>query len=309
MPNFSFLETRPEYALFAPACIEAEKIYATAPALCAVGCRKALELAVKWVYAADTSIEMPYRNHLQSLLHEPSFRFAMDVPTWNKLPMIVKLGNLAVHTGQSISKGEALAALHALFEFVQIARIRTSFFRSLSGFLCILPFWRFAHFHTYFPEISFFKKYAFLQKSPVLHIQSGAYKLGMVFRKRTGRPIRDEWEAEKVCGKICDSFQSAIFQDKALADLQQLRYNFCNGFVRSCRYVVLSPSGKAGSLGSFICQSISPTRRGEYHGYVDQQLYADDGALSAVPLDETKLYPGQPVKRGNTGIQNKICYF
>lgn len=119
MPNFSFLGTRPEYALFAPACVEAEKIYATAPALCVVGCRKALELAVKWVYAADTSIEMPYRNHLQSLLHEPSFRFAMDVPTWNKLPMIVKLGNLAVHTGQSISKGEALAALHALFEFVQ----------------------------------------------------------------------------------------------------------------------------------------------------------------------------------------------
>ena len=119
MPNFSFLMEKPEYALFAPACVEAEKIYATAPALCAVGCRKALELAVKWVYAADTSIEMPYRNHLQSLLHEPSFRFAMDVPTWNKLPMIVKLGNLAVHTGQSISKGEALAALHALFEFVQ----------------------------------------------------------------------------------------------------------------------------------------------------------------------------------------------
>ena len=52
MPNFSFLETKPEYALFAPACVEAEKIYGTSPALCAVGCRKALELAVKWVYAA-----------------------------------------------------------------------------------------------------------------------------------------------------------------------------------------------------------------------------------------------------------------
>ena len=51
-------------------------------------------------------------------------------------------------------------------------------------------------------------------------------------------------------------------------------------------------------------------REGEStYGYVDQQLHADDGALSAIPLDETKLYPGQPVKRGNTGIQNKICYF
>ena len=56
MDNFSFLQSKPEYALFAPACIEAEKIYASAPAMCAVGCRKALELAVKWVYAADKTI-------------------------------------------------------------------------------------------------------------------------------------------------------------------------------------------------------------------------------------------------------------
>ena len=53
MPNFSFLSLKPAYALFASACVEAEKIYASAPALCAVGCRKAMELAIKWVYAAD----------------------------------------------------------------------------------------------------------------------------------------------------------------------------------------------------------------------------------------------------------------
>lgn len=76
MPNFSFLETNQEYALFASACVEAEKIYASAPALCAVGCRKALELGVKWVYAADKSMRMPYKDNLQSLIHEPTFRFA-----------------------------------------------------------------------------------------------------------------------------------------------------------------------------------------------------------------------------------------
>jgi len=48
--NFTFLESQMEYALFAPACIEAERVLATSPAMCAVGCRKALELAVKWVY-------------------------------------------------------------------------------------------------------------------------------------------------------------------------------------------------------------------------------------------------------------------
>ncbi len=73
MMNFSFLSSKPEYALFSSACIEAEKIYATAPAMCAVGCRKALELAVKWVYSADKTMKMPYKDNLQSLIHEPTF--------------------------------------------------------------------------------------------------------------------------------------------------------------------------------------------------------------------------------------------
>ena len=119
MQNFSFLQSKPEYALFAPACIEAEKIFATAPALCAVGCRKALELAVKWVYAADKIMNMPYRDNLQSLIHEPSFRFAVDSNTWGKFPFIIKLGNLAVHTERSVQVSDALADLRGLFEFVE----------------------------------------------------------------------------------------------------------------------------------------------------------------------------------------------
>ena len=117
--NFSFLSQQTEYALFAPACAEAEKIYASAPAMCAVGCRKALELAVKWVYAADKTMKMPYKDNLQSLIHEPSFRFAVDSNTWGKLPFIIKLGNLAVHTERSVQPSDALASLKGLFEFVQ----------------------------------------------------------------------------------------------------------------------------------------------------------------------------------------------
>ena len=67
MSNFSYLSTRPEYSLFANSAIEAEKVFSTSPAMCAVGCRKALELAVKWVYAADKTITMPYKDNLQSL--------------------------------------------------------------------------------------------------------------------------------------------------------------------------------------------------------------------------------------------------
>lgn len=76
--------------------------------MCAVGCRKALELAVKWVYSADKTMKMPYKDNLQSLIHEPTFRFAVDANTWGKLPFIIKLGNLAVHTERSVQPSDAL---------------------------------------------------------------------------------------------------------------------------------------------------------------------------------------------------------
>ncbi|MBQ3546418.1 MAG: DEAD/DEAH box helicase family protein [Lachnospiraceae bacterium] len=119
MSNFEFLQTKPEYKLFANATIEAEKVFVSAPAMCAVGCRKALELAVKWVYSADKSIKMPYKDNLQSLIHEPTFRFALDYNTWGKLPYIIKLGNLAVHTEKNVQASDSMASLRGLFEFIQ----------------------------------------------------------------------------------------------------------------------------------------------------------------------------------------------
>ena len=119
MTNFEFLSDISEYALFSKAAIEAEKVFSTSPAMCAVGCRKALELAVKWVYSADNTIKMPYKDNLQSLIHETSFRFAVDTNTWNKLPFIIKLGNLAVHTEKSVSNSDALMSLEGLFEFIE----------------------------------------------------------------------------------------------------------------------------------------------------------------------------------------------
>ncbi|MFC3773741.1 DEAD/DEAH box helicase family protein [Paenibacillus sp. GCM10012303] len=117
--NFEFLQGQTEYTLFATACIEAERVLATSPAMAAVGSRKAFELAVKWVYAADNTITMPYKDNLQALIHEPSFKFAMENQTWGKLPYIIKLGNLAVHTDKAISRSDAVLSLSALFEFVQ----------------------------------------------------------------------------------------------------------------------------------------------------------------------------------------------
>lgn len=117
--NFDFLKNQNGYYdLFADACIEAEKVFATSPAMCAVGCRKALELAVKWVYAADSSIRMPYKDNLASLLHEYTFKECVDERVWRPLLGINKLGNLAVHTDKRVTSADAMLSLHALFNFV-----------------------------------------------------------------------------------------------------------------------------------------------------------------------------------------------
>lgn len=119
MSNFGFLSENKEYELFSKAAIEAERVYNSSPAMCAVGCRKALELAVKWVYSVDTNMELPYKDNLQSLIHEPSFRFEMDPVTWGHLPLLIKIGNLAVHTSKRIEASDALVSLRSLFDFVE----------------------------------------------------------------------------------------------------------------------------------------------------------------------------------------------
>ena len=96
MANFDFLNGIVEYKVFADAAIEAERVFHSSPAMCAIGCRKALELAVKWVYTADTSMIMPYKDNLQSLLHAKSFKDELPESLWRELQPIVKMGNLFI---------------------------------------------------------------------------------------------------------------------------------------------------------------------------------------------------------------------
>lgn len=117
--NFDFLRGQSEYQLFADAAMDAERVLSTSSTMAAVGARKALELAVKWVYSADDTITMPYKNNLQALIHEPTFRFALDNQTWSKLPFIIKLGNLAVHTEKAVNRSDVVLSLRGLFEFIQ----------------------------------------------------------------------------------------------------------------------------------------------------------------------------------------------
>lgn len=119
MPNFDFLNGRQEFSLFAASAVEAEKVFATSSAMCVIGCRKALELAVKWVYTVDKGIQAPYKDNLSALIHEYSFKKQLPPLLFGKIKGIVAFGNIAVHTSKIVPLAFAVQSLKSLFEFIQ----------------------------------------------------------------------------------------------------------------------------------------------------------------------------------------------
>lgn len=108
-----------EYKDFAQASVEAEKSLSLSTVSAAIMTRRALELAVKWVYKVDPTIDIPYRDNLSSLVYNDDFQDVVGSELINLLSYIIKLGNLAAHESRKIDKSKAVIALRNLFEFIQ----------------------------------------------------------------------------------------------------------------------------------------------------------------------------------------------
>ena len=115
--NFDYLLSKEEYADFAAQAVEAEKSIAISPATCAILSRRALELAVRFVFSYDAELELPYRDNVSSLIHESTFRGIIEPRLFPMLKYTIHLGNVAVHTNSNIKRDEAVIALRDLFEF------------------------------------------------------------------------------------------------------------------------------------------------------------------------------------------------
>ncbi|MDU4146225.1 DUF4145 domain-containing protein, partial [Clostridium sp.] len=76
--NFEFLKGKKQFDGFSSQCFEAEKSIIVSPATCAILSRRALELAVKWVYGNDSELVLPYQDSISSLIHNDSFRELID---------------------------------------------------------------------------------------------------------------------------------------------------------------------------------------------------------------------------------------
>lgn len=116
--NFEFLKFKKEFNVFSDACIEAEKSILVSPATTAILSRRALELAVKWVYSFDEDLGIPYRDNISSLIHSGSFLELIDSEMLPLIKFVISLGNVAVHTNKSITREEAILSLHNLYQFI-----------------------------------------------------------------------------------------------------------------------------------------------------------------------------------------------
>lgn len=79
--------------------------------------RRALELAVHWLYKSDRTLRLPHSESLSALIFEPTFRDAIGSARLTKARIIKNLGNLAVHSHKPIRETDAVAALRELFHF------------------------------------------------------------------------------------------------------------------------------------------------------------------------------------------------
>lgn len=116
--NFSFLENKKRFASFVGACLDAERSVAISPATTAVLSRRALELAVKWLYSSDADLKVPYQDNLSSLIHDRSFLDVIEPQLFPRIKYIVKLGNIAAHTNSNITREEAVLSLYNLHQFI-----------------------------------------------------------------------------------------------------------------------------------------------------------------------------------------------
>jgi len=113
MSQFGFLH--PEWPALHEAAARAEALVLSDPRAAVFYARRALELAVAWLYKYDRQLTLPYQDNLNALLHEPSFRRSVGDAVFYKALFLKDHGNKAVHSSKPVTEGDAIAAVRELF--------------------------------------------------------------------------------------------------------------------------------------------------------------------------------------------------
>lgn len=116
MSNFAFLPAN--LGDLAASARKAEGHIMGDPRAACFHARFTLEAIVHWLYRHDSGLRMPYERSLGALLHEPSFQHLLPEAVFQKVRVIQKVGNQAVHSNRPVRQYDALQVvkeLHHLF--------------------------------------------------------------------------------------------------------------------------------------------------------------------------------------------------
>ncbi len=87
-------------------------------AACVIGCRRAMEFAVKWMYSVDGALQMPWQDTLVSLMGTEEFRDVVGPDLHRRMDYIRRVANGAAHSGKEINPEQAELCLENLFCFM-----------------------------------------------------------------------------------------------------------------------------------------------------------------------------------------------
>lgn len=113
--HFTFLAA--EWPALHEAAVKAESLVHPDPRAACFYARRALELAMAWVFKHDAKLKLPYQDNLSALIHEPSFKAVAGEAIVTKARVIQRQGNDAVHSTRPVRQYDALQLVRELFHF------------------------------------------------------------------------------------------------------------------------------------------------------------------------------------------------
>lgn len=116
MSQFAFLE--PEFGDQFDLIAWSERHALAAPGPAILNARKALEVAVKWLYRVDRSLPQPLDDNLNAYLNTPTFKGLYGGRVFDKAKRIQRAGNRAAHEAReptTLDAVDVLSAAHAFF--------------------------------------------------------------------------------------------------------------------------------------------------------------------------------------------------
>ncbi|MCG2624691.1 DEAD/DEAH box helicase family protein [Arthrobacter sp. I2-34] len=111
--NFGFLAA--EWPELAGEAVRAERLARIDPRSSLMYSRRTLEFLVDWLFKADATLVEPYKSDLFARLSEPTFKNLAGGTIWNKMDLIRKATNKAVHSNAPVNAQGSEVVLREVF--------------------------------------------------------------------------------------------------------------------------------------------------------------------------------------------------